>query len=322
MTQATTLSHLLLSQQRSSLNFYFDHLNEAEVEKVLQLALECKGALVWTGAGKSGIIAEKVSKTLTSVGCRSQYLPAMDLLHGDIGGLGPDDQLYIFSKSGETRELLELIPHARKKGSKIVAIVSEPNSALAGQADLVVHLPVEKELCPFDLAPTISTATQLLFGDLLAMTWMREKGTSIEDYAENHPLGAIGRKITHTVADLMLKGEALPICQMGDRLIDVMEKLTSKRCGCLLAVSDEIELDGIFTDGDLRRALQKDGAHAMEKKVGDYLNRDPIVVQPDLLAHTALLKMQSKRYVMTAPVISEGKLVGLIRMHDIVHKEW
>ena len=227
----------------------------------------------------------------------------------------------MLSKSGQTQELLTLVPHIREKGSAIFAVVSDRESLLARMADHRVILPVEKELCPFDLAPTTSTEVQLLFGDLLAMALMKEKDFSIEKYAENRPSGAIGKKITSRVKDLMIVGEELPICHPEDHLIDVIVHLSDKRCGCLLVVSGEGRLLGIFTDGDLRRGLQEQGSVVMERSMQEIMSKNPIVVSPNELAHTAMQKMQAKRYVMMAPVIEKEKVVGLIRMHDIIHEE-
>jgi arabinose-5-phosphate isomerase len=310
----------LYDQQRQYVNHFFDHLDLSKVEQILTLCLECKGLLIWTGVGKSGIIAEKIAMTLISTGTRALYLPTLNFLHGDIGGVREEDIVMLLSKSGQTQELLELIPHLRRKGCKIVAVVSEVDGALAKAADHCVLLPVEKELCPFDLAPTTSTAIQLLFGDLLAMALMRQKNFSLEDYAGNHPSGAIGRKITLTVRDLMKTGGDLPICRKGDRLVDVIVELSDKKCGCLLVVDGAMGLEGIFTDGDLRRALQVSGAQTLDKTMEELMSSHPICVHPDLLAIDALRTMQAKRYVTMTPVVENKRLVGLLRMHDIIHQ--
>lgn len=321
MSIATSLLQTLLSEQQKYMNFFFEHLDLEEVERALQACLDCKGLIVLTGVGKSGIIAQKIAMTLISTGSRALYLPASNFLHGDIGGIGKEDVVFMLSKSGQTQELLGLVPHIRQKESVIFAVVSDRESLLARMADHQIVLPVEKELCPFDLAPTTSTAVQLLFGDLLAMALMKKKGFNIEEYARNHPSGLIGKKITSRVKDLMKVGEELPLCHPEDRLIDVIVHLSDKRCGCLLIVSEEGRLLGLFTDGDLRRALQKQGAVVMEKSMQEIMSKNPIVVSPNELAHTAIQTMQAKRYVMMAPVIEGEKVVGLICMHDIIHEE-
>lgn len=310
----------LIEQQRQYVNFFFEHLDFAQATKVIEVCLQCKGLLVCTGVGKSGIIAEKMAMTLISTGTRALYLPALNFLHGDIGGIMGEDIVLMLSKSGQTQELLEMIPHLKRKRTKIVAIVSDNESRLAKIADVVIILPVEKELCPFDLAPTTSTAVQLLFGDILSIALMQQKGFTLEAYASNHPSGSIGKKITLYVRDLMKVGSDLPVCFPDDLLVNVIVTLSDKRCGCLLVVSSEMHLLGIFTDGDLRRALLEQGTKVMEQKIGKIMNRFPIAVRPNDLAYEALQTMQNKRYVMVAPVIENERLVGLIRMHDIIHE--
>lgn len=317
---ATTLLQTLLKEQKQYVDFYFEHIDLLQAEKIVQICLSCKGLVVMTGIGKSGIIAEKISTTLVSTGTRSLYLPASNFLHGDIGAVAKEDVVVILSKSGRTQELIDLVPYLRKKGGKIVAVISEKGGPLGELADLSICLPIEKELCPFDLAPTISTAAQLLFGDMIAMALMREKGFSIEEYAENHPSGTIGKKTALKVKDLMKAEGDIPACSPEDRLVDVIVQLSNKRCGCLIVCNKDRELLGIFTDGDLRRALQNEGLKVMEKPIKDLMTRSPIVVEPHWLAYAALRKMQDKKYVMMAPVIEKNKVVGIIHMHDIVHE--
>lgn len=310
----------LFEEQRQYVNYFFSHLDLAAADRCLEACLECKGLIVLTGVGKSGIIAEKIAMTLVSTGTRALYLPAMNFLHGDIGIVTSDDLVLMLSKSGESDELLSLAPHIRKRGAKVVALVSNLSSRLAQASDFALELPVEKELCPFDLAPTTSTEVQLLFGDVLAMGLMRSKGFGLDQYALNHPSGAIGRRITLQVKDLMVTGEHLPLCRPSDRLVDVIVELSNKRRGCLLVVSKNQELLGIFTDGDLRRALQAQGASAVEKPLEDLMVRRPITIDEERPAVEALKIMQRdpKRFVMVLPVVKEGKLVGLLHIHDII----
>lgn len=310
----------LISEQRTYVNHFFDQVNLEEIEKAVHTCLECKGMLILTGVGKSGIIAEKIAMTLVSTGTRALFLPIANFLHGDIGVVGKEDVVLMLSKSGESNELLSLLPYIKRKGAKVLAIVSDDESRLARSSDQTVYLPVVKELCPFDLAPTTSTAVQLLFGDLLSMALMKEKGFSIEEFATNHPRGAIGKKITLRVKDLMRKGDELPLCRSSDLLVDQIVQLSDKKCGCLLVEGEEGELLGIFTDGDLRRALQTDGASAMKLSMEVLMTRNPISIGGEELAQTALKKMQQKQLVTVVPVVEEGKLIGLIRLHDIIHE--
>ena len=193
--------------------------------------------------------------------------------------------------------------------------------SLALVADVIsIHLPVEKELCPFDLRPTTSTAVQLLFGDLLAIALMQRKRFDLSAYALNHPSGAIGKKSTLVVEDLMCAEERLPYIGPEILLIDVLVELSNKKCGVLLVVDEEKKLQGVFTDGDLRRALQMHGSGILEKKMKDLMTPRPLTIQKGILAWDALKIMQKdpKKFVMTLPVEEEGRVVGLLRMHDIV----
>ena len=311
----------LFAEQRQSVEYFFDELDLAQVERVLESCFQTKGLLVLTGVGKSGIIAEKIAMTLISTGTKALYLPAVNFLHGDIGILSKEDTVLLLSKSGETEELVTLLPYIKKKEAKVVAIVSNLQSHLAQMSDLALCLPVAKELCPFDLAPTVSTEVQLLFGDVLAIALMKRRNFTLSQYGENHPSGSIGKKIFLKVEDLMIKGPGIPLCLPDKKVGDVLAELSEKKCGCLVVTGKENSFLGIFTDGDLRRSLQNLGSYTLEKRIEDLMTRTAIVVQSSDLAWDALKLMQKdpKRWIMMTPVLENGKVVGLLRMHDIIH---
>jgi arabinose-5-phosphate isomerase len=312
----------LFTKQRRYLDYFFDHLDAKECDPFLQALLSCKGHLFFTGVGKSGYIAQKVSATMMSTGTKSLFLSPIDALHGDLGMVSKEDSVVIFSKSGETDELLHLLPPLRNKGVTLFAITSNRASRLAKGVDFFVSLPCEQELCPFDLAPTISTTVQLLFGDAIAMAAMQAKGFRLVDYAENHPGGQIGRRITVKVKDLMLDREKTPLCLPIHRLEEVLTEFTDKRCGCLIVTDEKSRLKGIFTDGDLRRALQAKGDKVLKDKVGDLMTTSPRTIDVDALAWEALKLMEAdqKSPIMVLPVLDrEGqKVVGIIKMHDLI----
>ncbi len=311
----------LFKEQRAQIEHFFDHVDTPQVTKVFEACLKCKGLIVFTGVGKSGIIGEKIAMTLTSTGTRALFLSSVSFLHGDIGILTSEDLVIFLSKSGETEELLDLIPYMRKRGVTLISIVSKQESRLAKASDLSLFLPVVKELCPFDLAPTTSTAVQLLFGDVLAIGLMRAKNFSLSDYALTHPSGTLGRKVTITVEEIMLKEEALPLCKVEDRLKDILPKLTSKGCGCKLIIDDQQRMLGIFTDGDLRRAIQSKGPEVLEETMGSLMTSSFTSINPGKLAWEALKLMQQdpKKWIMILPVLDQDKkVVGLLRMHDII----
>jgi arabinose-5-phosphate isomerase len=312
----------LFADQRRYLNHFFDSIDLSQTEIVMKKLLACKGVVILSGVGKSGHVAEKIAMTLLSTGTRAFYLTAANALHGDLGFVSPEDVFICFSKSGGSQELLHLLPHVQKKGAYTISVVSAPNSPLEKMSDLSILLPVEREICPYNLAPTTSTAAQLIFGDCLAVALMQAKNFSMSDFAANHPAGLLGRKITLKVADLMLKGSEVPLCKPTDTLMEVLHELSQKRCGCLL-VADHHQLMGIFTDGDLRRSIETKGQAALQMPLSQLMTRNPKSITPDQLAIEAVQQMEENpnRPITVLPVLDDGRVVGLIRMHDILQKE-
>lgn len=311
----------LFAQQREHLDYFFNQIDLSKAEAFLRACLDCKGLVMLTGIGKSGIIGEKIAMTFVSTGTRALFLPPANLLHGDLGVMTADDLFIMMSKSGETEELLALIPFVRKKKTKLLAITSNSNSRLAKEADIAIDLPVVKELCPFDLAPTTSTTVQLLFGDALAVALMKLKSFSIHEFAINHPAGTLGKKMTLTVKDLMLGDSLIPLCAPEAPLSEVLIELTNKKCGCLLVSDQEKQLLGIFTDGDLRRGLQNHGSSLLNFPMRELMQHCAVTLSQETLAWEAvkILQKDPKRWVMMAPVLEGNKIVGILRMHDVVH---
>lgn len=311
----------LFDESKEALEHFFQNVDKSQIEKVLQVCLKTKGILVLTGVGKSGIIAEKIARTLVSTGTRALFVPPGNFLHGDLGVVDTQDVVILISKSGESEELLDIIPFIKKRKATLIAVTSRKNSRLEKEAMLCVHLPVSKELGPLDLVPTISTTVQLLFGDILTIALMQEKKLLVEEYASNHPEGAIGKRLHLKVEDLMLKDSDLPLSSGHQKVIDVLFELSAKKCGCLVVVDEEKKLKGIFTDGDLRRCLQRFGAAVLEQPLHALMTQDPLTISKEILAWDAKKMMQNdpKRWIMMLPVIEEDKVVGLIKMHDIIH---
>ncbi len=310
----------LIDQQKRYLDFYFQHLSSSRAEQLVELVKDCKGTIILSGVGKSGHVAQKITATFVSTSTKAFYLDPTHAIHGDLGFVGQHDLFLAFSKSGESQELLELLPFIKKRGAQSVAIVSNERSRLAKGCDFSISLPVERELCPFDLAPTTSTAVQMLFGDLLAVALMRSKNIPIGEIAKNHPGGFIGRRISLKVTDLMRKEREIPLCRPQDRLIDVLHELSTKRCGCLLVVDEKKRLQGIFTDGDLRRALEVRGASSLESILKDLMTPSPRSISSEMLALDAMRCMEEEpsRPVTVMPVLENEHVVGLLRMHDIL----
>lgn len=312
----------LISRQRQYVDAFFQGLDVAKTEELLEKLANTPGTLFFSGVGKSGIVAQKIASTLVSTGTRAHYISPVDALHGDIGMVLPGDQMLLLSKSGESEELLRLVSSVKMRGAHAVAVVCNPQSRLAKASDMVLHLPLERELCPFDLAPTTSAAIQLIFGDILAVALMHKKSFRIDQYAANHPAGQIGKRAELQVKDLMLTGAAIPFAFPEQKLLDLLVQLSDKRCGALLVVDGRRELLGIFTDGDLRRALQQRGAAALEETIGSWATKTARTVSPSLLAWQALHEMEKdpQKPITVMPVVEGQKVVGIIRLHDILQE--
>lgn len=309
----------LFKAQQNYLNHFFQNLDLSQTLSFTQTLLNAKGTIYFTGVGKSGFVSQKISQTLVSLGIKSGFLSPVDALHGDIGILDPQDVLVMFSKSGNTEELLKLVPCAKAKRVFLISVTSVKPNSLMGVCDLNVHLPLERELCPFDLAPVTSTAIQMVFGDTVAIALMGARNLSREEYAANHPAGRIGKSLIFKVRDVMKKKEDLPICKEGDLIMDQLVELTSKGCGCLLVIDDEFHLLGTFTDGDLRRTLKASGEGIFKLTVGEMCNRKPRTIGPDAMAADAMQKMESPPSpVQFLPVIDQDNvLIGIVTLHGL-----
>ncbi|KAF5948162.1 hypothetical protein HYC85_014119 [Camellia sinensis] len=310
----------LFKSQQKYLNFFFQNLDLSQTLAFTQTLLNAKGTIFFSGVGKSGFVARKISQTLVSLGIRSGFLSPVDALHGDIGILSDSDILVMFSKSGNTEELLRLVPCAKAKGVYLISVTSSESNSLMGLCDLNVHLPLERELCPFDLAPVTSTAIQMVFGDTVAIGLMGARNLTKDEYAANHPAGRIGKSLIFKVKDVMKKQEELPVCREGDMIMDQLVELTSKGCGCLLVIDDQYHLIGTFTDGDLRRTLKASAEGIFKLTVGEMCNRNPRTVGPDAMAVEAMEKMESPPSpVQFLPVINhQNILIGIVTLHGLV----
>ncbi|MFZ0565074.1 MAG: KpsF/GutQ family sugar-phosphate isomerase [Chlamydiales bacterium] len=310
----------LFLKQKQHLDYFFNQLNIEHCETVFNEIYASKGVLFFTGVGKSGYIAQKVAATIMSTGTKAFFLSPIDAIHGDLGMISKEDLILIFSKSGESDELLQLLPFIRSKQARACAVTSNASSRLAKGVNFFVELPCERELCPFDLAPTTSSEIQLLFGDVLAIALMKAKGFGLDEYAKNHPGGRIGRRAAMKVRDLMLDRHITPICFLGDRLEEVLLDFTNKRCGCLIVIDENKQLKGIFTDGDLRRALQAKGEQVLKEKMQNLMTSTPKAIEADTPAWEAMKLMESdqKHPVMVLPVLDKDEVIGIIKLHDLI----
>ena len=285
-----------------------------DFQKTVELILESKGNLVFSGIGKSAIIAQKIVATMNSTGTTAVFMHAADAIHGDLGIVRENDIVVILSKSGETPEIKVLVPLIKLRGNKIVAMVGNRQSYLASQADFILDVSVSEEAIPDSLAPTSSTTAQLVMGDALALILMRCRGFSTSDFAKFHPGGALGKQLYLRVKDLYLKNER-PEVGPDDNLTRVIIEMTSKRLGATV-VSENDEIKGIITDGDLRRMLMNtpDIEHV---KASQIMTSQPKTIDEDALVVDALHKMRHNS-ITQLPVVHDGKYLGIIHLHDIL----
>ena len=285
-----------------------------DFEKTIELVLQCKGNLVFSGIGKSAIIAQKIVATMNSTGTTAVFMHAADAIHGDLGIVREGDIVVVLSKSGETPEIKILVPLIKFRGNKIVAIVGNRNSYLASQADLVLDVTVDEEAIPGSLAPTSSTTAQLVMGDALALILMRCRGFSSGDFAKFHPGGALGKQIYLRVKDLYVRNDR-PKVGPNDNLTQVIIEMTSKRLGATVVVENE-QIKGIITDGDLRRMLMKypDIEHV---KAAQIMTSGPKTISDEALVVDALHKMRENN-ITQLPVVRDDKYLGIIHLHDIL----
>jgi arabinose-5-phosphate isomerase len=296
-------------------------LKPDEISRVMGLLAACKGKIVILGVGKSGIIAQKIAATMTSTGTGALHLHPSDALHGGIGIINSDDVVMILSNSGETDEIIEMLPYLKRRQVPIIALVGNVRSTLARRADEVIDGSVDQEACPLNLAPTTSTTVALALGDALAMTLMQVKGLTPDDFAFNHPAGQLGKRLTLTVADLMHSGADNPQITLGAKWVEVVKGISDGGLGAVNIVDNTGGLAGIITDGDLRRAIQRIDHLALANLTCDeIMTRNPAVANPQMLAYDALQLMENRpSQISVLPVVdSERVCVGLIRLHDIV----
>ncbi|TAN63274.1 KpsF/GutQ family sugar-phosphate isomerase [bacterium] len=285
--------------------------------QAVEAIYNCKGRVVVTGMGKAGIIGQKISATLSSLGTPSVWLHSAEAIHGDLGRVTRDDIVIALSNSGETEETKSLIPLIKKIGARIIAITGNRNSGLARHSDLVLDVSVKKEACPLGLAPTSSTTAMLSMGDALAVCLVEKKGFKEKDFALFHPGGALGKKLLLKVEDIMRKGRANPIVKEGAVVKDVLYAITEARAGAASVVDKYGRLTGIFTDGDLRRHLEAN-ANLSARLVKEVMTKNPISIQPQRLAVEALRILEEKKIDELPVVDKQKKPVGMLDVQDVL----
>lgn len=308
----------ILKLESAAIDQVAANIDPASVESALKILGSCNGKVIVCGVGKSGVIGQKIAQTLTSTGTVAVFVNPSDALHGGLGVVESGDVVIALSNSGETDELLAILPTFRLRGVEMIAIVGNVDSTLARQSDAVLDGSVDKEACPLNLAPTTSTTVALAIGDALSMALMDAKGLTAEDFAANHPAGRLGKRLTLTVSDLMHES---PNISPSANWLDVVKAISKNALGAVNVTDDASKLLGIITDGDLRRTIERtDPTNFTTLTAANMMTPSPITAFPEMLAFDALRLMEDRTsQISVLPVIdSEGASVGLLRLHDVV----
>lgn len=288
-----------------------------EFNKSIDILSQTRGRVIVTGMGKGGIIGQKISATLSSTGTPSLFLHSAEAIHGDLGRVTRDDVILAISNSGETEEVIRLLPLIKKIGAKLIALTGNVRSNLARHSDCILDVSVEREACPLGLAPTASTTAALAMGDAIAVCLLEKKGFKEEDFAFYHPGGALGKRLLLKVEDIMRKGKSNPVVKESVLVKDVLLEITHARAGAASVVDKKGKLSGIFTDGDLRRHLKSDANLAL-KNVRDVMTKGPITISKDCLASEALRILKEKRIDELPVVDSKFRPIGMLDVQDLL----
>ena len=320
--QPTSAEHLLalarqvLDIEADALRTLSTRLDDGFSDAV-QLILDCSGRVVVSGMGKSGHVGGKIAATLASTGTPAFFMHPGEASHGDLGMIAPNDVVLALSNSGESNEIVSIVPLIKRRGAKLIAMTGNPSSTLAREADAHLNAAVDKEACPLNLAPTASTTAALALGDALAVALLDARGFSADDFARTHPGGSLGRRLLVHVRDVMHSGDELPVIRLEAPLKEALLEMTRKGLGMTAVIDQAGRVVGVFTDGDLRRALERelDLHHA---RVADLMSSNPKTIGPDELAVAAVEKMDTLKINGLLVVGPDNVLVGALNMHDLL----
>jgi arabinose-5-phosphate isomerase len=285
-------------------------------DRAVDLLLACPGRVVVTGMGKSGIIGQKISATFSSTGTPSLFLHPTEAIHGDLGRIVKGDVTLAISNSGDTEEILALVPSLKRLGCPLIAMTGQPRSGLAAVADVHLDVSIRQEACPLGLAPTASTTAALAMGDALGMSLVERRGFTVEDFAVLHPGGRLGKKLLR-VEDLMHTGDDVPRVQLETVMKDVLFEMTRKRLGFTTVVDAGGRLVGILSDGDLRRQMERHGYTLLDRTAGECMTGEPVVIARREMATKALDLMESRKITALVVVDPGGLVEGVLHLHDL-----
>lgn len=305
-----------ITSERDSVNELLARIDKRFVD-ACELLLACKGRVILMGVGKSGHIGTKLASTFASTGTPAFFVHPAEASHGDLGMITRDDIVLAISNSGNSVEISTLLPTLKRIGCKIICMTGNTESPLAKTADLALDISVQKEACPLGLAPTSSTTVSIVLGDALAIALLEARGFTTEDFAYSHPGGTLGRKLLLKVEDVMHTGLEIPVSSTEDSLLDALHEMTSKGLGMTTVVDSEGKLAGVFTDGDLRRCIDK-RIDLHKAGISDVMSRSPHTIGQNLLAAEALNLMQNKKITAVIVTNAQGKTIGVLHMHDLL----
>ncbi len=314
------LAQEVLRIEANALRRLAERFDPTSFDQALDILLGCGGRIVVSGMGKSGIIARKFAGTLASTGSPALFLHPAEAGHGDLGVLCEGDVLVAISQSGDTQEVVAMLPAIKRLGVPLIVIVGETQSTMAREADVVLDAGVEKEACPLGMIPTASTTAALAIGDALAMAMLEERGLSADDLAAHHPRGNLGRRLLR-VHHVMHTAAKIPSVGLDARMADVLAEMTAKELGMTTVVDADGRMVGVITDGDLRRLLELKGESALRSSAEDSMTRDPVCVRASALATEALRLMEERRITSLPVADAEQRLEGVVHLHDLWRTE-
>lgn len=313
--QVITIAKKVLAIEERSLRAVHNRLDE-EFYRAVKIIADCRGRVVFTGIGKSGLVCRKIVATFASTGTPALFLHPAEGGHGDLGMLMKGDVLIAVSNSGETEEMVRLLPAVERLGVPIICMTGKTQSTMAKRADVVIDISVKEEACPLGLSPTASTAVTMALGDAMAVTLLEIRGFTEEDFALFHPGGAIGKRLL-TVSDIMHTGEEIPRVSPDTKMRDALFEITSKKLGFTTVLHDDGCLLGIITDGDLRRLLERE-KDPLSCRAGEVMIKNPKVINPEALAAKALQVMETHSITNLVVLDVEGYVKGVLHMHDVL----
>ena len=289
------------------------------IDHSINAILKCKGKLIVCGIGKSGHIGRKIASTFASTGTPAFYIHPAEASHGDLGMIDSRDLVLCISYSGETEEITQILPIIKKTKAKIISITGNPHSTLAQLSNFYIDINVSREACPLNLAPTSSTTLTLAVGDAIAMSVMVKKKFNSNNFAQSHPGGSLGRRLIYTVEDIMLRGDSLPLVSVNSLLKEVLYEISEKRMGMAIIIDEKKNLEGIFTDGDLRRILETTSIN-FDSKISRFMKKNPLTIEPDKNISDAISLLNAKKINQLVVLNKNKKVIGALSIHTLLEK--